>query len=124
HDDALFATDLTYLDQALEEVLQTPGSPPPNGVGWHHHAQHHIAELVPPADLRGRLEVLPQPYLTERRVHERMRLATSPQRGRTELDRALQDETDSAWPEASYLAPLHPVLDWVSDRAMATLGRD
>ncbi|WP_255303768.1 helicase-related protein [Georgenia sp. 311] len=124
HDDALFPADLTYLEQALEEVLETPGSRAPNGVSWRNHTQHHVAELVPPPDLRRRLEVLPQPYLTARRVHEKLQLATTPQRGLTELERALQDETQSAWPEAGYLAPLHPVLDWVSDRALANLGRD
>lgn len=124
HEDALFPADLTYLEQALEEVLHTPGSPPPNGVSWRNHAQHHVAELVPPPDLRQRLEVLPQPYLRTRRVHEKLQLATSTQQGLAELERALQDETQSAWPEACYLAPLHPVLDWVSDRALATLGRD
>ncbi|WP_230977194.1 helicase-related protein [Georgenia yuyongxinii] len=122
--DALFETDLAFLDDALNEVLETPASPPPNGVSWRNHAHHHVAELVPQADLRQRLEILPQPYLAARHVTQKLMLATNRQRGQQELDRALSDETQSAWPEASFLAPLHPVLDWVSDRALANLGRD
>src|SRR5690606_12202808 len=33
-------------------------------------------------------------------------------------------ESASAWPQAHYLAPLHPVIDWVSDRALSDLGRN
>lgn len=122
-EDGLFGADLDYLEQALDEVLTTPGSPPPNGVSWVNHRSHHVAELIPTKDLQQRLDVLPQPYLAARHVRERLKLATTTQRGRRELADALADETQSAWPEACYLAPLHPVLDWASDRALANLGR-
>ncbi len=29
-----------------------------------------------------------------------------------------------SWPEAHYLGPLHPVLDWASDRALASMSRN
>jgi hypothetical protein len=29
-----------------------------------------------------------------------------------------------SWPDALYLAPLHPVLDWAADRALAQFARD
>ena len=31
---------------------------------------------------------------------------------------------NTTWPEAHYLGPLHPVLDWASDRALTALGRN
>src|SRR5690625_6438903 len=42
HDDALFPADLTYLTEALEEVLETPGAPAPNGVS---RSEEHTSEL-------------------------------------------------------------------------------
>jgi hypothetical protein len=70
-----------------------------------------------------RLEVLPQGYLTDRKVEQRLRLVTEPTAAATILDDALTDASDSSWPEAHFLGPLHPVLDWAADRALATLGR-
>jgi hypothetical protein len=80
-------------------------------------------ELSPPPDLVQRLEVLPQSYLKDRRVTERLILATTRQRGQDRLASALADQSGSSWPDAHYLGPLHPVLDWAADRALAKLGR-
>ena len=68
--------------------------------------------------------MLPQTYLAERKVMERFKLVTSKARGKALLADALTDESDSSWPEAHYLGPLHPVIDWAADRAMASLGRN
>ena len=57
-------------------------------------------------------------YLAQRRVTQKMLLATTAQRGKAELSQALADESTSLWPEAHFLAPLHPVVDWASDRAL------
>jgi hypothetical protein len=37
---------------------------------------------------------------------------------------ALRDDKGTSWPDAHYLSPLHPVLDWAADRALAALGRN
>ena len=55
---------------------------------------------------------------------KRFKLVTSKARGKALLADALTDESDSSWPEAHYLGPLHPVIDWAADRAMASLGRN
>jgi hypothetical protein len=68
--------------------------------------------------------VLPQSYLAERKVAERFKLVTSRARGKALLSAALTDASDSSWPEAHYLGPLHPIIDWAADRAMASLGRN
>lgn len=54
---------------------------------------------------------------------ERLQLATTVTAGLTALDAARKsDETN--WPASHYLGPLHPVLDWASDRALASMSRN
>jgi hypothetical protein len=121
----LYPDDVSYLDEALHAAFVDPTGPPSNqGVAWRQDTAFGTAELVPPPDLAQRLEVLPQSYLADRRVTEKLLLATTPARGQERLDEALRDESDSTWPDAHYLSPLHPVLDWASDRALASLGRN
>lgn len=122
---SLYEDDVAFLREALEEAYLTPGAPvKAGGVEWREYGQQGIVEFVPPPDLRQRLEVLPQTYLAERKVMERFKLVTSKTRGRALLADALSDETKSSWPEAHYLGPLHPVMEWAADRAMASLGRN
>ncbi|MEA9986066.1 helicase-related protein [Subtercola sp. RTI3] len=121
----LFATDAHYLSEALEEAYVTPGAAPAaGGVSWRNHENQSIVEFAPPADLQQRLDVLPESYLGQRHVRENLKLVTSTQHGKTILADALRDQNGSQWPEAHFLGPLHPVLDWASDRALASLGRN
>jgi superfamily II DNA or RNA helicase len=121
----LYPAQVTFLRDALEEAYKTPSAPvSAGGVGWRDYGPQQIVELVPPPDLRQRLEVLPQSYLAERKVAVLFKLVTSEARGKVLLDDALTDESKSSWPEAHYLGPLHPVIDWAADRAMASLGRN
>lgn len=120
----LYPDRVAFLTDALDEALETPASPPPNGVGWRIHPGHAVAEFNPPPDLCQRLDVLPQSYLRERRVTESMKLATSADRGRRAIDDARGAGSTSLWPEAHFLAPLHPALDWAADRALGALGRN
>lgn len=121
----LYPHPADFLREALHEAYPHPEAPlASNGVRWREHGQQSIVELAPPADLRQRLDVLPQSYLTERKVMETFKLATSQQRGKALLAQALADETGSSWPEAHYLGPLHPVIEWAADRALAGLGRN
>ena len=124
----LYETQLDYLRQALTELYERPEEPEQRqtgggGVSWREHGTQHVVEMVPPAGLRHRLSVLPQSYLRERRVQEHLLLATTQAKGARLLTEALRDSSDSSWPEAHYLGPLHPVLDWVGDRVLAKLGR-
>ena len=58
-------------------------------------------------------------------MSEHLKLAVTETLGRSVLQSAIDDaSSDSLWPEAHYLGPLHPVLDWASDRALAKLGRN
>jgi superfamily II DNA or RNA helicase len=121
----LYPSEITFLREALEEVYVTPGgSVYAGGLEWREYGPQSIVEFVPPPDLRQRLEVLPQTYLADRKVMEKFKLVTSRARGKVLLADALSDESGSSWPEAHYLGPLHPVIDWAADRAMASLGRN
>lgn len=121
----LYPSEIAYLDEALHAAFIDPAGPRTNdGVAWRHHEAFGTAELEPPRDLVQRLEVLPQSYLTDRRVIEKLQLATTPERGKARLAAALADKSGSSWPDAHFLAPLHPVLELASDRALAQLGRN
>lgn len=115
----LYATDLDYLDEALAEAFGDPQ----RAVGWETDDRYNIATLEPPRDLQRRLRFLPRDYVRERKVHKQLRLATSKRAGQESLRIARSDE-DTNWPAAHYLGPLHPALDWASDRAMAKMSRN
>jgi superfamily II DNA or RNA helicase len=122
---SLYPSQVAFLTDALEEAYKTPeAAVAAGGVGWRNYGAQRIVELIPPPHLRQRLEVLPQTYLAERKVTQGFKLVTSRERGKALLADALTDESDSSWPEAHYLGPLHPVIDWAADRAMASLGRN
>ena len=90
--------------------------PKSGGVGWTEHRAEDLVELVPPDDLMARLAVLPQSYLTQRRVRDKLLLATTPEAGKESLRRARTGTARASRPrsgrEAHFLSPLHPVLDW------------
>lgn len=121
----LYTNRVDFLREALTAAFIIPeAEPSANGVSWLEHPDERLVEFVPPPDLRQRLEVLPQGYLADRRVLERLLLTPDKGTGKQLLERALTDDSDSSWPEAHYLGPLHPVLDWAADRALASLSRN
>jgi superfamily II DNA/RNA helicase len=122
---SLYAAEVDFLEDALVQAYTTPdASPSAGGVAYRRHDQEQIVEFQPPRDLLARLDVLPQTYLAEREVSKRLRLATTKAKGKALLAAALADGGGSSWPEAHYLGPIHPVIDWASDRALATLSRN
>lgn len=126
--ESLYPDDLTFLDEALHAAFHDVphAAPDHGGIGWTVSAPHGVAELIPPRDLRQRLGQLPQNYLQHGRVLERLKLATSAPVGNAQLRTAREGKgvNNTTWPEAHYLGPLHPVLDWASDRALTALGRN
>ncbi|GAA3571397.1 DEAD/DEAH box helicase [Microlunatus spumicola] len=124
----LYDSHLDFLRDAVTEAYETPEADPSGGgVRWREHLDHGTVSLQPPPDLRQRLRVLPQSYLRQRRVDVELVLAVTELRGKQALAEALTTASDAAsgtsWPEAHYLAPLHPVLDWAADRVLNTLDR-
>lgn len=120
----LYANQVDFLADALQAAFIAPADPPEKGgVGWRYDQNFGLAELVPPRDLMQRLGTLPQTYLKDRDVKASLKLATTAQLGQARLKAALADKSDSSWPDAHFLSPLHPVLDWAADRALASLRR-
>jgi superfamily II DNA or RNA helicase len=120
----LFPDHVTFLDTALDERSEVPTDPPERGgVSWKRSTG--IAQLVPPRDLKQRLDVLPQSYLRDRKVTDNLVLATTTPQAKQSADDAINNKAQySTWPEAHYLGPLHPVLEWASDHALSRLGRN
>lgn len=123
---SLYESDADFLEQALRAVFVDPAAPPSRGgVGFTRDREHGTLQLEPDKALARRLQVLPQTYRAERRVDDRLVLATTTTRAAASLAHARQAaDSTSHWPEAHYLAPLHPVLDWASDRVLGKLGRN
>ncbi len=123
----LFRSDLDFLREAVYEVYddhpaRSVGS---GGIAWAEHPDEGTVEFVPPADLMGRLSALPQSYLAQRRIRERMVLAVDRRVGAAELARARENVgSTTSWPEAHFLGPLHPVLDWAVDKALSRFLRN
>lgn len=122
----LFKDDTAFLREALTATFAEPAAKAANnGVEWHEYTGQSLVSLVPPRDLRQRLEVLPQSYLRDRKVTEKLMLVNAIPRAKALLDDARNSkESQSLWPEAHFLGPLHPVLEWAADRALASLGRN
>ncbi|MDN5914705.1 MAG: SNF2-related protein [Pseudonocardia sp.] len=116
----LFDDQVAFLREALSEAFD---GNPASRVGWREHPDEGLVELVPPKDLMARLRVLPRSYLDERKVRDKLLLAVTRDAGEEFLRRAA-DGSDTQWPLAHFLSPLHPVLDWAVDRALTRLGRN
>lgn len=123
HTTSLYASEIAYLEDALNEAFY--GAPEKalaaNGVSYEL-GKNGVAELAPPEDLRRRLDVLPQDYLADRKVREKFLLATNTAVGNEILRNARTGQDGSTWPKAHFLGPLHPVTDWATDRALASLS--
>jgi len=123
HTTSLYASEISYLEDALKEAFYGAPEKPlgANGVGYEM-GNNGVAELAPPEDLRRRLDILPQDYLADRKVREKFLLATNTAVGNEILRNARTGQDGSTWPKAHFLGPLHPVTDWATDRALASLS--
>ena len=125
----LFASDVDYLREGLAELYAEPDrARDQGGVGLtiERNNAGHLQALTfePSPDLRQRLLALPQSYLEERGVLDRIRLTPDKSTAEERLSAARNDAKGTSWPDTHYLSPLHPVLDWAADRSLAHLGRD
>lgn len=120
----LYKSEIEYLEAALEEAfLGVPqDAPDRGGVSYRRHG-HGVAELVPTADLKARFDLLPQDYLAYRRVKDKVTLAVTPELGNRSLKDAREGDSESTWPKAHFLGPLHPVSEWAAERALPSMAR-
>lgn len=115
-----------YFDEALRQTYFP--NKPENVLKLRREDDGTIA-FEPPSDLVYRLKALPKSYLTDQGI-----LPTAKKEGRLRLtfDKGLaakrlevaRETTQSQWPNVSYVSDVHPVLDWVTDKALAALRHD
>jgi len=115
----LFGSDSSFVDEALHGAfddaltaldVSTDDTDPT------------FLALSPPQDLQRRFQALPQSYLSEQKVTERLKITGDPTVANHQLARAM-DATDSQWPGIGYLSPLHPFVQWLTDKALVSVGR-
>lgn len=125
---SLYESDYQFLLEALYESFHNvpQNSPEAGGVGLKVDEHYSFASIVPPLDLKQRLLRLPQEYLRESNILEEFKFATTKEEGKRQLKDARDGKgiNNSTWPVTHYLGPLHPVLEWAEDRALAKLGRN
>lgn len=116
----LFTSDEDFLVSGLTELHTEPGRPVASGgVDLTRDARTGLIQFTPGEDLGRRLDHLPQSYLKDRRVKETLRLTSRADVAADRLRAALDDDSGTNWPDVHFLGPLHPVLDWMSDRVLA-----
>lgn len=113
----LFGTTESYFHEALREAY--PGHAA-DALELRHEDDGLIA-LTPPRDLAYRFKALPGDYLREQKVLDRLRVTFSKQLADRSLKEAREGD-DSQWPNISYLTDVHPVLDWLTDKVLVSIG--
>jgi hypothetical protein len=76
-------------------------------------------EITPPADLQRRYTRLPREFRPDRL--RQLALSTRPQELEQELERSRARDDQRL--ELDYLWPLHPLVEWLVDRGLATFAR-
>lgn len=121
----VFASTATYFDEALRQICPTG---PEDELTLRRDDDGTIA-FEPPPDLQHRLKALPKSYLDEQGISPtrerpgRLRITFSKELAARRL-KAARDSSKSQWPNVSYVSDVHPVLDWVTDKALASLRHD
>jgi superfamily II DNA or RNA helicase len=121
----VFATTKDFFEEALRQICPTG---PEDELALRRDSDGTIA-FEPPADLLYRLKALPKSYLDEQGI---MPSLGSPGRLRITFDKGLagkrltaaRETSGTQWPNVSYVTDIHPVLDWVTDKALTTVRHD
>lgn len=79
----------------------------------------NVFDITAPRDLQPRLNYLPREC---RPPHDRFALTIDKAAIDNEIRRTRQEE-GASWPQLHYLWPIHPVMEWLSDRALNAFGR-
>lgn len=112
----LFDDDDNFLTEALAEI----GT---DTLDVYRDEERDLLAFDTPEDLAERLKDLPESYLRDREVATRIRLSAQARFAEQRLAEA-RAEGHTLWPDVGYLAPIHPVLEWATSRALARFGRD
>jgi ERCC4-related helicase len=121
----LFESTAKYFEEALHQICPTG---PEDEIALHRGDDGTIA-FEPPPDLQYRLKALPKSYLDEQGI---LPTSKTPGRLRITFDKHLaarrlevaRNSSKTMWPNVSYVSDIHPVLDWVTDKALAEIRHD
>ena len=119
---SLFPDLVSFIDEAVRAAYDDPAE----AIGWE--TDGRVITFCPPYDLKRRLYALPQGYVRQRKVMDRLRLTTDPGVGNHYLQDALEKHADAgdsgtAWPEVAFVPEQHPVIDWLIDRTLFSFPR-
>lgn len=122
---SVFGSAKDYFDAALRQICPTG---PEDELNLRRDTDGTIAFEVP-ADLLYRLKALPKSYVEEQGIQPS---ATTPGRLRVTFARDLanrqlteaRESGDTQWPTVGYVTDIHPLLDWVTDKALAAARHD
>ncbi|MGC4951095.1 DEAD/DEAH box helicase [Streptomyces sp. DT224] len=131
----LFASTRAFVEEALDEVYGNPEEK--IGKAWDKDHPEMLS-FAPDRELQRRLLVLPQTYLDERGVLDKLRVTFDPGFAQQRLDRARERSGErskgaitkqerretSGWPDVSYLTDQHPVVEWLTDKVLVRLTRN
>jgi superfamily II DNA or RNA helicase len=114
-------------DDYLAAAVHLTYASPVKDIAWD--TDGPFVSFKPPEDLLRRLGGLPQSYLRQRNLGERLRLTADAESANRSLadavnQREANEETGTAWPEIHHLGPQHPVLEWIADKVLYRLKRD
>lgn len=121
---SLFKNTAEYFRTGLDEVVSR------SDLRVNEDAERGTISLRPPVDLQYRLRALPDSYLKEKHIlpkdeddlEARFRMTFDKAVAKDSLKQALND-AKTQWPFVSFLTDIHPVLDWITDKALVQLGR-
>lgn len=121
----LFESSCDYFTEALGQIYPTGAE---DELALRRDEDGTIA-FEPPPDLQYRLKALPKSYLDEQGVLPtsknpgRMRVTFSKDLAARRL-KAARESSKSLWPNVSYVSDIHPLLDWVTDKALTSIRYD
>ncbi len=108
----LFEDDFAYARKALNKLTQD------HGLDFDIEPEQRILQISVPDDLAYRFRFLPREIQPENGL---LTFTDDRQTMQNEIKRCRKDE--QAWPRLHYLWPLHPAMQWLSDRVQTSFGR-
>ncbi|MCD2463534.1 DEAD/DEAH box helicase [Streptomyces sp. MBT42] len=114
----LFTGTREFVDEAVREVFPDAQ----RQLEMDRDTETGLISFRPPSDLIHRMKTLPPDYRREQRLHERLLVTLNRKLADLSLIRA-RESAASGWPEISLLTDLHPVVEWLTDKVLVSLGR-
>jgi ERCC4-related helicase len=114
---SLYPSLWSYVTRALGAVAERDVNREP--IQFRRYDEQERLEITPPADLLRRYQRLPREFRPDRQ--KQAVLSTRPQDLQQELDRSRRGKQQGL--ELEFLWPLHPLVEWLVDRGLATFAR-